>query len=118
MSQSLTLEGLVDKLAEGVIVPLGVDEWVGVAEHFPLVDDIDTFMNPAGPAPCSGGQEAGLGHRRGSRAQPEGDPAPEERKRSPGADRRPSGRLRADVGRLRRLQTGLFQLTGSRFWYM
>jgi len=45
MSQSLTLEGLVDKLAEGVIVPLGADEWVGVAKHFPLVDDIDTFMN-------------------------------------------------------------------------
>jgi hypothetical protein len=45
MSQRLTLEGLVEKLADGSIVPLGVDEWVGVAEHFPLVDDIDTFMN-------------------------------------------------------------------------
>ena len=45
MSQHLTLEGLVDKLADGAIVPLGEDQWVGVAEHFPLVDDIDTFMN-------------------------------------------------------------------------
>ena len=45
MSQHLTLEGLVDKLADGAIVPMGADEWVGLAEHFPLVDDIDTFMS-------------------------------------------------------------------------
>jgi hypothetical protein len=45
MSKSLTLEDLVGKLAKGAIVPLGADEWVGAAEHFPLVDDIDTFMN-------------------------------------------------------------------------
>jgi hypothetical protein len=45
MSKSLTLEDLVGKLAKGAIVPLGADGWVGVAEHFPLVDDIDTFMN-------------------------------------------------------------------------
>ena len=45
MSQRHTLEGLVEKLADGAIVLMGVDEWVGVAEHFPLVDDIDTFMN-------------------------------------------------------------------------
>ncbi len=45
MSKSLTLEDLVDKLAKGAIVPLGADEWVGLAGHFPLVDDINTFMN-------------------------------------------------------------------------
>lgn len=44
MSRRLTVEGLVDKLAEGAIVPMGADEWVKVAEHFPLVEDIDTFM--------------------------------------------------------------------------
>ena len=45
MSQHLTVEGLVDKLAEGAIVPMGADEWVEVAENFPLVEDIDTFMS-------------------------------------------------------------------------
>jgi len=45
MSQRLTLKSLVKKLGQGVIVPLGVDEWSSVAEHFPLVDDIDTSMN-------------------------------------------------------------------------
>ena len=45
MTQPLTLECLVDKLAKGAIVPLGAGEWVAVAGHFPLVDDIDTFMN-------------------------------------------------------------------------
>jgi hypothetical protein len=45
MSPRLTFEGLVKKLATGTIVPLGENEWVGVAEHFPLVDDIDTFMS-------------------------------------------------------------------------
>jgi len=45
MSQKLTLKGLVEKLATGDIVPLSADEWAGVAEHFPLVDDIDTFMS-------------------------------------------------------------------------
>ena len=45
MSQRLTLAGLVEKLAAGAIVPLDQDEWVGVAGHFPLVDDIDTSMS-------------------------------------------------------------------------
>ncbi len=45
MNQRLTLKGLVEKLATGAIVPLNADEWAGVAEHFPLVDDIDTFMS-------------------------------------------------------------------------
>ncbi len=44
MSKSFTLEDLVGKLAGGAIVPMGADEWAGLAEHFPLVDDIDTFM--------------------------------------------------------------------------
>lgn len=45
MSQRLTLEGLVNKLADGAIVPLSAEKWAGLAEHFPLVEDIDTSMS-------------------------------------------------------------------------
>ena len=45
MNPRLTIESLVEQLAGGAIVPLGQDEWIGVAKHFPLVDDIDTSMS-------------------------------------------------------------------------
>ena len=44
MSPRLTVERLIEQLAQGAIVPLGVAEWRVVAEHFPLVDAIDTHL--------------------------------------------------------------------------
>jgi hypothetical protein len=44
MVKKLTPESLVERLADGAVVPLGAKEWTAVADHFHLVDAIDTHL--------------------------------------------------------------------------
>jgi hypothetical protein len=45
MPKKLTPENLVELLADGSIVPMDEMVWSSLADSFPLVEDIDTFMS-------------------------------------------------------------------------
>ena len=87
------------------------------ADAFTPVDEISTAMGGTKLLvrwPLPGPRPPGLGPGRGAGAGSARRAAAGRRAGGAGPDRRPPGGLRTHVGRLRRLQGGLLQLTGSR----